>query len=965
MMNARRNFLRATVCGAALFSAGALTTISNNAFAACGTGGQCAVTGGYGSDVTFSGGTYESIFWTPNMTALYAANPGSVINADNVTVTSASGILASFADKVWVENGGTINLTNADVFGGLFALRASGTDSQITMTGGSISVAENAAWAGGTSTLIFNGGVAITTTGPLSVGLDIREDASAFFDGSEINASGLFSFGAYAADRARLTFTNAGIGVNGFAATGVGGRDDTSLMFDRTNIAVSGDYGMGIFVLDNAKLDFADGTIEVTGADSAAVYGSGTGGATRLSFEQAQIIASGDRSAGIDLSGGAIATFDHGTIEAKGTGTQSVHVSERARLSLTNSSIVSEGFNASAILFNDGPGSGSSNGSVVTMTNGEIVASGLATAITAVGGQGNQLNITDTRIEGGNRLVEVWDFTDPATGFVHPTGLSLNADNSVLVGNAQVTAGSRLSMNLQDSLWAVRHDATGSGVSRVSTLDFANSVIRFDTPAGGAGGTYQSLTVGAGSPGTANVYNIGSNSHIEMNTFINSGGNWTNQYTDRLFILGNVNGKTLLKINEMAGSSGASTSLHGTNAAHEGISLAQVSGAAQQDSFYLEGGYMTLAGKPYVHRLYAFGPGSSYGAADTGQQQVGGTAHWDYRLQNEFIRNRHGWAVQVVPQVASYLTAPTALFQAGFTDVGNLHNRLGEVRQSAAIEGEEPTKSRGNFFLRGYGGDYDYHSDLSSIHYGYDADIRYAAVQAGGNLYGFDTAGGRMLFGLAGSYGDLAFSPDRLDSRKTSMDVWSAAAYASWLGNDGLYIDTILSYGGFSGSVSTQRYDHTAKLKGTSFTASIEAGQRFAFGSDGWSIEPQAQLIYQRLSFDRAHDIDDFAIVLGHPDQWVGRLGGKLSKELAVENMERFIVYGKLNLIHGFSGGDRVFLGDNFHIGAFGTQIEGGLGLNLDMTKNASLYGDVSYQGRVGDGGSNGLSLNGGLRFQF
>jgi len=961
MMDARRSFLRATVCGAALFSAGVLTTISNNAFAACGTGGQCAVIGGYGSDVTFSGDTYESIFWTPNMTALYAANPGSIINADNVTVTSASGILASFADKVWVENGGTINLTNANVFGGLFGLRATGADSRITMTGGSISVAGNAAWAGGTSTLIFNG-VAIATAGPFSAGLDVREDASAFFDSNEIDASGVFSFGAYAADRARLTFTNAGIGVSGLAAIGVGGRDDTSLMFDRTNIAVSGDYGMGIFVLDNAKLDFADGKIEITGADSAAVYGSDL---AKLSFDQAQIIASGDRSAGIDLSGNAVATFDNGTIEAKGAGAQGVYVSERAHLSLTNSAIAAEGFDASAILFDDRFGSGSSNSSIVTMENGEIIASGLATAITAVGGRENQLNITDTRIEGGSRLVEVWDFTDPATGFVHPTGLSLNAGNSVMEGGTRVTAGSRLSMNLQNSLWLVRHDATGSGGSRVSTLDFSDSIIRFDAPVGGAGGTYQSLTVGAGNPGTADAYNIGANSHIEMNTFINSGGIWTNQYTDRLFILGNVNGKTLLKINEMAGSSGASTSLHGTNAAHEGISLAQVSGAAQQDSFYLEGGYMTLAGKPYVHRLYAFGPGSSYGAADIGQQQVGGTTHWDYRLQNEFIRNRHGWAVQVVPQVASYLTAPTALFQAGFMDVGNLHNRLGEVRQSAAIEGEEPTKSRGNFFLRGYGGDYDYHSDLSAIHYGYDADIRYAAVQAGGNLYGFDTAGGRMLFGLAGSYGDLAFSPDRLDSRKTSMDVWSAAAYASWLGNDGLYIDTILSYGGFSGSVSTQRYDHTAKLKGNSFTASIEAGQSFALGSDGWSIEPQAQLIYQRLSFDRAHDIDDFAIVLGSPDQWVGRLGGKLSKELAVENMERFIVYGKLNLIHGFSGGDRVFLGDNFHVGEFGTQIEGGLGLNLDMTKNASLYGDVSYQGRVGDGGSNGLSLNGGLRFQF
>jgi len=154
-------------------------------------------------------------------------------------------------------------------------------------------------------------------------------------------------------------------------------------------------------------------------------------------------------------------------------------------------------------------------------------------------------------------------------------------------------------------------------------------------------------------------------------------------------------------------------------------------------------------------------------------------------------------------------------------------------------------------------------------------------------------------------------------------------------------------------------------LKGNSFTASVELGQNFALGTNGWAIEPQAQLTYQKLSFNNQTDADDFAVRLGSPDQWVGRIGGKLSKDVAVENVERLQLYGKLNLIHGFSGGDKVFLGDDFHIGKFGTNVEAGVGLNLDMTKNASFYGDASYQGRIGKGGTNGLSLNGGLRFQF
>jgi len=828
-MTVKRGFFRATVCGASLIAAGALTSISDSAFAACGTGGQCSVTGGFSSGQSFSGGDYwatdlwyNSIRLFTGAPALHAVNPGSFIEATDITIqprtwnTWFGTFRQGYSSyKAQAENGGSIHLIRATLSDGLNGILATGINSQITMTGGSINVLENAATVRNSSSLHFNGGVAI---------------------------------------------------------------------------AVTGDSSIGVAAYDAAKVSFQDGFIE----------------------------ASGLRSQAVRSEGQASVTIEDSTIHA--TGDDSL-----------------------AFIFGGTSGMPGTPGSTVNMLGGTVVASPQATAIGAQGRNlAHQFNLDNVVVEGGNRLIDAQAMSS----------LVLNAVSSTLSGSARTGTNANFSMNLQDSIWTIRHDTAGNGNSSISKLDFNNSIIRFDAPVGGVFGIYQSLRVGAGNPGTLDVYNIGANSHIEMNSFINAGGVYSNQYADQLLIDGNVGGKTLLKIHEMVGSTGAATSLYGTNAAHEGISLVQVSGLAQPDSFYLEGDYMTLKGKPYVHRIYAFGPGSAHGTADRGQQRVGGTSHWDYRLQNEFIRNRHGWAVQVVPQVSSYLTAPTALFQSGFMDVGNLHSRLGEWRQApTGIETlgseEQPNKARGNFFLRGYGGDYDYRSDLSSIRYGYDADIRYAAVQAGGSLYGFDTASGQMMFGLAGSYGDLSFSPHRVDSHKTSMDVWSASAYASWLGTNGFYLDTILAYGGFSGTVSTARYGRTARLKGNSFTASVEMGKNFAIGSDGWSIEPQAQLTYQRLSFDRAHDVDDFAIVLGSPDQWIGRIGGKLSKEVAVENIERLVLYGKLNLIHGFGDGDRVFLGD------------------LEMTKNAALYGDVTYQGRIGDGGSNGFSLNGGLRFQF
>jgi len=999
-MNMKRGFLRATVCGAALISAGALISISNSAYAACGTGGQCSVTGGYGAGATFSGGNYWATDFIFNGTristgspALQATNPGSSIDASNITIEPISGSIWVWQwqqgynqVKAQADNGGEVTLTDSTLTGGRNGILAQGNNSKITISGGSINVLDNAATVRGTSSLVFNGGVALTSTNTSSISVHAYGDSRVEFDDAIISATNWNGRAALGDDKADLSFINTTIQASGSLGKGIEAAGDANVLFTKGTIEASGINSYAVLGQGNAQSTFDETTITASGADSGGIHAeasakitfnngtieaSGTFGQgvraqhdSEVNLNQTRITTSNSNGSGMLTDGNARINFKDGVIEASGSNSRAVRSDGQSRLSIENSNLNATGNNSNAFGFFGLAGTPATSGSIVEVLNSKVTASSQATAIRAWGETFiHQLNVTDSSIDGGNRLVEAQD----------TSRLVLNANRSALSGAARTTGNANFSMNLQDSLWTIRHDIAGNGNSSLSNLNLTNSVIRFDAPQGGVLGTYQTLRVGAGNPATLDVYNIDAYSHIEMNSFINAGGGYSNQYTDQLLIDGNVNGKTLLKINEMIGSTGAPTSLYGTNAAHEGLSTAQVSGLAQPDSFYIEGNYMTQKAKPYVYRLYAFGPGSAHGTADNAQKRVGGVSHWDYRLQNEFIRNSHGWAVQVVPQVASYLTAPTALFQAGLMDVGNLHSRVSELRQNSAAGesldadeqiSEQPTKARGNFFLRAYGGDYNYHSDLSSIRYGYDADIRYKAVQAGGSLYGFDTASGQMMFGLAGSYGDLSFSPHRYDSRKTPMNIWSASAYASWLGTNGFYVDTILAYGGFSGTVSTARHGRTAKLKGNSITASVEMGQNFAL-SDGWSIEPQAQITYQKLSFDRAHDIDDFAVVLGSPDQWVGRIGGKISKEMAVESVERLVLYGKLNLIHGFGDGDRVFLGDNFRIGEFGTHIEGGLGVNLDMTKNASLYGDVTYQGRVSDGGSNGLSLNGGLRFQF
>ena len=136
----------------------------------------------------------------------------------------------------------------------------------------------------------------------------------------------------------------------------------------------------------------------------------------------------------------------------------------------------------------------------------------------------------------------------------------------------------------------------------------------------------------------------------------------------------------------------------------------QVAGASSPSAFQLANGFVT-AGTAYTYRLFAFGPGSQFGLADPSQNLVGGGGgnNWDYRLESSFVSNGSTVRLEVAPQVASYITAPTALFNAAFEDLHSLHRRLGEIRDDQ----RQNRAQQGELFIRAYGYRFNYTSDRS------------------------------------------------------------------------------------------------------------------------------------------------------------------------------------------------------------------------------------------------------------
>ncbi|WP_413154453.1 autotransporter outer membrane beta-barrel domain-containing protein [Bartonella sp. cb54] len=528
-----------------------------------------------------------------------------------------------------------------------------------------------------------------------------------------------------------------------------------------------------------------------------------------------------------------------------------------------------------------------------------------------------------------------------------------------------------------------------------------DSIIRFKQLKSTSDYDYQTLHIGKGE---GQAYRAQDGAHFYLNAYLDDGSSLNKQQTDRVLIHGDVFGKTVVHVAAVSGSPGGITG----NGNDKGFSIIQVFGNAEQDSFLLDGDYITLHEAPYQYELYAYGSTSDLGNSNPEQRLVDGKGgFWDYRLESKFVDPKpkpepspspeppapkphpspepgpspkppapkphpspepepKPEVKAVVPQVPTYLLLPNALFQTGLMDISNQNKQLEIMRTvSTGMLGEDENPA---LFLRGYGGNYRYASDLSAREYGYGGDLDYNALEAGILLKTIENAYSTVSFGVIGTYGRLSLQPlDVEKSQKSAFDKWSATAYGSMQHDAGFYVDGLLSYGLFKGDVLTLARGKTATLKGHSLNASLTAGQTFAIGDEGFVFDPQAQVVYQHLQFNKTRDIDNFDINMGKPDQWVMRVGGRLTKTLSATDEEARVVsvYSKLHFAHSFGKKQSIHFKDAFQLGAFGSSVEAGLGVNARLSSKFALHGDLAYQHKLTKAGFSGTTFSGGLRYHF
>ncbi|WGT61328.1 autotransporter outer membrane beta-barrel domain-containing protein [Variovorax paradoxus] len=406
--------------------------------------------------------------------------------------------------------------------------------------------------------------------------------------------------------------------------------------------------------------------------------------------------------------------------------------------------------------------------------------------------------------------------------------------------------------------------------------------------------------------------------------------------SDRLVLDGpaaNASGSTAIQFTNLSGL-GALTSGNGIEVI-SGINGGTTTAQTSKSAFSLLGGHVDAGA--YEYRLYAAdaqGAGENWylrSTAPASPLAPPTTAPIPALLPVPTYRAE-------VPLLSAL---PSQLRQMDLAMIGNLHQRIGDddVKASGVASSGSDRRAWGRVIAA----DIDIHQQ-GTVNPHSKGNVK--GFQAGTDLFATSNwrAGvyvgqldGRIrVNGFASGIADLAVGANDLRSQYLG-------AYGTWTADSGFYADAVLQAGRHRYTVeplSTLR----SGGKGDSLMASIEVGQAFALGASGWKIEPQVQLIHQRLSLDNVA-ISGANVRQDSDDGWIARVGVRLKGEIAT-GLGTLQPYGRFNLYKASSGTDVArFIGPagatdiTGRTGATSSELAGGLTLALSQT--TSVYGEV------------------------
>ena len=284
--------------------------------------------------------------------------------------------------------------------------------------------------------------------------------------------------------------------------------------------------------------------------------------------------------------------------------------------------------------------------------------------------------------------------------------------------------------------------------------------------------------------------------------------------------------------------------------------------------------------------------------------------------------------------VAGYINTAKVNMDSGFTSLSTLHERRGEnaldvnnkkgqawariIGQHSKDEGKER---------------FNYETDIYGVQAGYDFNIKNSED---GNrytgLYFANTAANTDFYDRYRAENGIIASDKYTGKVKTkdfSLGLTTTKYY-----NNGFYLDLVGQLS-FINNKYNSRDGVSAKQRGNALAFSVEGGKNYGLGSN-WTIEPQAQLIYQYLNLK---DFNDGVreVHYGNDSALRARLGFRTTYKKSF--------YSIANVWHDFSNTTEANIGSDVVKEKYSaTWGEIGLGVQLPITNSAYVYSDIRYE---------------------
>lgn len=300
------------------------------------------------------------------------------------------------------------------------------------------------------------------------------------------------------------------------------------------------------------------------------------------------------------------------------------------------------------------------------------------------------------------------------------------------------------------------------------------------------------------------------------------------------------------------------------------------------------------------------------------------------------------------PETMLYSGLASVVRQGDISLLGNMHQRMGDEIKPGIDE-----DNRAWARMIGYSGK----TKLDDAA-GTQTSSHTMGIQVGVDMYANESWKAGMYTSILDIDSNVKGTKTGSDGKGGNIDdnAFYVGGYATWFSGDGMYVDNVLQYGNHKSRLAATGNNGSYTVRGNTLTASTEVGKSFRLGASAWSLEPQAQLIYQYSDFDNStlDGVTPTKVKMDTADSFTARLGVRLVADYDT-NHGKFQPYGRVNVWQGLGSKDKTHFSNAVATTTLessqqysSTEVAAGLSWSID--RNLQVYGELGTQ--FSNGGS-------------